>query len=232
MRNQAKILIIAGVLFTWCLSMVSAQSGESSHIDIIRFQAESGIEEFKIDALESVDQLLEENNADASSQEILEIVIKLAIEPYSNPQRTGISPIIANDHPNVRYAAAVLLGKIGGLQAINGLLQMLKHEQNNDVLKNIMYALGNIGQNPEARVTQAIARRIKSLDNVEKIDEELAFASLFAIGEVSSIDTASDELYQTILILYGDRYSQLVQDKAWAVLQKLWQKDQGSDQTR
>lgn len=199
----------------------------SSRINLIRSMAESDDSQLKAEALQLVNRMYEEGSIEPGDDAVINMVITLGVEPYTNPRRTGVSPNLANDFPRVRSEAAVTLGRIGGPLALKGLIAMVGYEEDPDVMKNIMYAFGNIGLNPDNSATVAIGRKIRRLNALGKIDDELAYATLYAIDRIASRNGGiyDDGIFDTLHILYNDKFTDVVVNKAKQVYEMLWNQD-------
>ncbi len=223
------MLVLAGI------SQLVGQSGEQespgARLSIIRSKASSGDPLLKLEALKWVDRMINENSMGGIESEVVNIVANLGLEPFLSTQRSGISPIIVNDHPLVRREAAVVLGRIGGAGSVRALVDMVHHEEDLDVLKNIMYAFGNIGENPGQRVTEAIGRRIYRVNATGSIDDELAYATLYAIEQISILEGGIEDpsVYDTLAILSDERFANVVTEKALNVIELLWEADNGEN---
>jgi hypothetical protein len=196
-------------------------------LELIRSKAQSEDELLKLEALKWVDRLIISGTIDPLDEELMEIVVNLGLEPFLSPQRTGVSPILVNDLPLVRREAAVTLGRIGGPYAVAGLIEMSHFEDDIDVLKNILYAFGNIASNADNGVTEAIRRKMYRLNATGQIDDELAYAALYAIEQISIQEGVINDpgVYETLLILSQERFSDVVTDKAASVTERLWEQD-------
>jgi hypothetical protein len=234
----AMVRIVRITLLTFCLicmlfPLVAQQNGTETdmRLELIESKAESGDELLKLESLKWIDRLISDGDVDPLNRRLIDIVANLGLEAFINPQRSGISPNLVNDHPLVRREAAVTLGRIGGPLAVRALVDMTHFETDLDVLKNIMYAFGNIASDPEGTVTEAINRRFYRLNATGSIDNELAYAALYAIEQISLSEggISNPEVYDTLEVLSNDRFADVVTQKAMAVLEILWDADRRED---
>lgn len=192
--------------------------------DLIEGYISSGNPDHKLEALDWISRMIEEDAAASDNIRLAEQLETLALEPFLNPRREGMVPSLENDHPLVRKKTAVVLGDLGGQPAADILVNMLKLEGNPDVLKDVMYSLGRIALNENMEVTRQIGTTLRSMDRRGEVDNELAYASLFAIHRIAlnELPSGDEQIYDTLLLLYDEKFSRLVHEKAREVLELLW----------
>lgn len=242
MRSSIHLPIAAFLILACIGSGLTAQSGDGSvssqetgspddllqnrdvKADLIQGYVSSENPDRKMEALDWISRMIEEEEILGDQIRLAEQLETLALEPFLTPRREGIVPNLQNDHPLVRKKTAAVLGELGGQHAVDVLVKMLELENNRDVLKDVMYSLGRIALNENMEVTRQIGTTLRSMDRKGEVDNELAYASLFAIHRITlqEIPSGDEQIYDTLLLLYNEKFNRKVHEKAREVLELLW----------
>ncbi|MBF9014046.1 MULTISPECIES: hypothetical protein [unclassified Oceanispirochaeta] len=113
------------------LSMIQAQDS-SKRISIISSLASSDVPEQKVEALRSIENILNESSMGEDEAAILNILSNLSSEGITNVKRS--KGVIQNDFPAIRLEAVRLLGKTESPDAMKILVGVLKNDNNLTVI--------------------------------------------------------------------------------------------------
>ncbi len=195
-------------------------------MQILASQARSTDYENKLLALETIRRMHENGNLQTGSQ-TFQIVQLLATEGTSNQVRQAGRVI--NNYPVVRKEAAALLGDIGGREAQEVLLGVIRDDPEPMVLAEAIYALGKIG--PEGNSDMVANHIVHTLirENARVApDNNLALATLLALQrlfesgmEFEDPERLRDTVGIIIDISTNYRYITMVRDRARDVLARL-----------
>ena len=151
-RLLAVLMIAAFFAPLWAEDSHDAADTEARDVhqrqmDVLKAQADSPLENMKLSALDMIKTLHDSGDLYRDDPRLYEILTRLGSEVYQNPVRSGIGPVLENDFPLVRKQAAIVLGTLGGEQAVNPLMVMLKYEEDPDV-QVLLSALQGIKRTP------------------------------------------------------------------------------------
>lgn len=195
-------------------------------MQILSSQARSTDRESKLLALETVRRMHESGDLDTSS-ETFGIIQMLATEGTSNQVRQ--SGRVINNYPVVRKEAAALLGDVGGREAQNVLLVMVREDPEPMVLAEAIYALGKVGAEGNAdMVADHIVFTLTKENAKISPDNNLALATLLSLErlfdggmEFSDPNQLEDTIGLIIDISTNYRYITIVRERARNVLEHL-----------
>ena len=195
-------------------------------LQILASQARSSDRASKLTALETVRKMYESGDLQAAP-ETFDIITLLATEGTSNQVRQAGRVI--NNYPVVRKEAAALLGDVGGPQAQNVLLTMVREDPEPMVLAEAIYALGKIGPQENADMVGDHIVYTLTRENAKiSPDNNLALATLLALQrlfeggmEFEDPDQLQDTVGLIIDISTNYRYISIVRDRARDVLARL-----------
>lgn len=195
-------------------------------MQILASQARSSDRASKLTALETVRKMYESGDLQAAP-ETFDIITLLATEGTSNQVRQAGRVI--NNYPVVRKEAAALLGDVGGPQAQNVLLTMVREDPEPMVLAEAIYALGKIGPQENADMVGDHIVYTLTRENAKiSPDNNLALATLLALQrlfeggmEFEDPDQLQDTVGLIIDISTNYRYISIVRDRARDVLARL-----------
>lgn len=195
-------------------------------LQILASQARSTDRESKLLALETIREMVDAGELQDSPETFI-ILESLATEGTSNQVRQAGRVI--NNYPFVRKEAAALLGDIGGAQAQNVLLSMVREDPEPMVLAEAIYALGKVGPMDNAdmvadHIVFTLTRENAKIspDNNLALATLLALQSLFEAGmEFQDPGQLRDTVGLIIDITTNYRYITIVRDRARAVLADL-----------
>lgn len=190
-------------------------------IQTIRSQALSQDRDVKLLAIENIRAMVRDGVAgDTASLRI--IVETLAGEGTLRQQRQGGR--IVNDYPLVRRQAATALGELGGEESMEALVRMLPVEGEPIVSAEAIHALGQIGMDPDGRVSRAIVNVLNRNTLRTTPDNFLAFFAVNALQELIAANggsTNDPEVVSALLEVASGNYTLEVRNKARAVIQEL-----------
>lgn len=197
-------------------------------IQILASQARAADRESKLDALDTIESLIEEGSVGEDNDQFMFVLEQLATEGTSRTVLEGGA--VVNNFPDVRWRAAELLGEVGGERSRNILVGLLADEPEPTVQSAAIYSLGQIGmldRNVIGRITQVLRRNNAAVNP----DNNLAFAILLAIEDLAEANsglnaedgTTSVDLILSIVEMQQANYIRQVRDKAREVLQTLRQ---------
>lgn len=193
---------------------------------ILASQARSTEYENKLLALQTIRKLHESGELHASP-ETFQIVQSLATEGTSHQIRQAGRVI--NNYPVVRKEAAALLGDIGGREAQEVLLKVVRDDPETMVLAEAVYALGKIGPfgNADAVAEHIVYTLIRENARISP-DNNLALATLYSLQrlfeagmEFTDPVRLRDTIELIIDISTNYRYISIVRELAQDVLARL-----------
>jgi len=195
-------------------------------MQILRSQARSTDRDTKLLALDTVAEMAREGDLE-SSPELFDIIQTLATEGTRNEVRSGGRVI--NNYPVVRARAASLLGEVGGEQAQQVLLTIVREDPEPMVLSEAVYALGQIGAIENAdQVADHIVYTLTRENAKISPDNNLAMATLLSLQalfesgmEFEDTDQLADTVGLIIEISTNYRYITIVRNRARVVLESL-----------
>ena len=181
-------------------------------IQTIRSQALSQDRAVKLLAIENIRSLLETGGVSTDNEGVRIIIESLASEGTFRQQRQGGR--IVNDYPLVRREAANLLGRFGGEEAMETLVRMLPVEGESIVSAEVIYSLGQIGMNPDNRVSRAIVNELNRNTLRTTPDNFLAWFAIEALEQLSGDGMDDPEVVAALLDVTTGNYTLTVRDKA------------------
>lgn len=189
-------------------------------INIVKSQATSFDRELKIEALNSIERMIDEKRINERTTEVIDVLEDLGKEGVSTQVYENNSLI--NYFPMVRRQAIELLGKLGGESSKDALSSIIRVERDSMVLSEAFNALGKIGLDENNDVTELIINAFNEKHSIAP-DDNLAIATMFALYELSrgkdEIDILVYEVYNKIFI--GSTYLKIVRDLAKKYLKLL-----------
>lgn len=194
-------------------------------IQIISSQARSNDRDSKLQAVETIRKLYESGELQITP-ELFTVVEALSTEGTSREVRSAGRVI--NYFPVVRKEAAALLGDIGGPQAENVLLQIVREDPEPMVLAEAIYGLGKIGLNDNNEVINHLVFVLTRENAQLAPDNNLALATLLSLEKLvdQGVTLDADAVGLIIDISTNYRYITMVRDRARTVLAGLTGKQQ------
>jgi HEAT repeat protein len=195
-------------------------------MQILASQARSNEYESKLLALQTIRRLHESGSFHASP-ETFGIVQSLATEGTSHQIRQ--SGRVINNYPVVRKEAAALLGDIGGREAQEVLLKVVRDDPETMVLAEAIYSLGKIGpgENADAVAEHIVFTLLRENARLSP-DNNLALATLFSLQRLFEAGMQFRDpvrLRETIELIIdistNYRYITMVRERAHDVLAEL-----------
>lgn len=189
-------------------------------IQIISSQARSNDRASKLLAIETIRGLYDSGDL-RITPELFTVIESLATEGTSREVRSGGR--IINYFPVVRKEAAALLGDLGGVDAKNVLLEIVREDPEPMVLAEAIYGLGKIGLNEDNEVTDHLIFVLTRANADFAPDNNLALASLLALEKLVDQGVVLDSNTVGLIIEISNnyRYITMVRDRALYVLAQL-----------
>lgn len=150
-------------------------------LQIMRSQARANDREMKELALRSIRDMVESGQTPDGVYVILE---SLAAEGVGRQVRSNGS--IVNNFPEIRRQAAELLGQVGGEQAKDTLMTILRDDPETMVLAEAAYALGQIGLNENNEVSDYMVQTLLRENASPTPDNNLAFSLILSLERISA----------------------------------------------
>jgi len=195
---------------------------QSVELKIIGELAFSSDRDMKVEALDSLEEMINDGRVQEGDEEVHYILDALSLEGTGAQYRENGRMI--NNFPEIRRRACELLGKMGGIKSKDSLINILLNDEEPMVKAEAAYALGSIGYNENNQVTEALAFSILN-DDIMTPDNNFAFASLLAFEKLlDSNDTLNDaSVYRALVRISSGNYIRPVKQKAQEVIKKLQQ---------
>ena len=180
-------------------------------IQIMRSQALADDREMKLLALQTIRSMVEDGRQNEGMYVILE---SLATEGSARQVRSNGAVI--NNFPEIRREATELLGQIGGDQAKNSLVRIMRDDPEPMVLAEAAYALGQIGLNENNEVSDRLVQTLIVENARATPDNNLAFAIILALERLSEASggLADPEVLGTLLETASSPYIRSVRRRA------------------
>jgi hypothetical protein len=190
-------------------------------LQIIRSQAISPDREMKMLALQSIRSMVEDGSLGGDNPGLFVVLESLALEGTAREVRS--EGRITNNFPEVRRQAASLLGEVGGREARQVLVQILREDPEPMVLSEAVYALGDgdieINDETLTYVVDVLSRSNTS----ETPDNNLAYAALLSLDKIAEKrgGISDPEILDAVLNVATGRYIRTVRLKALDTIDKL-----------
>jgi hypothetical protein len=174
----------------------------------------------KMEALNSLEAMLDDGRIQEGDQEVHYILDSLSLEGTGTQYREGGR--LVNNFPDVRRRAAELMGKMGGVNAKDSLINVLLADDEPMVKAEAAYALGELGYNENDQVSQALSWAILN-DNILTPDNNFAFATLLAFEKIidSNGELSDASVFRALVRISSGNYIRPVKQKAQEVIKKL-----------
>jgi hypothetical protein len=149
------------------IRLESAQTGRShaerTEVHILHARATSPNTAMQMQALSRVRRLVEANDPVSRFPEVTEIVSILVLKPYRVERYGGdpAAPPSETGNPAVRIGALELLGRIGGQEAYEVVVESLRVEPDTAVRAAALRVLPRLGVRPEADLPGILARTMR-----------------------------------------------------------------------
>lgn len=180
-------------------------------------QAKALDRQSKIQALETMEEMVDEGRA---SEDLENILIHLGIEGSSIRKIEGRSLI--NNFPEVRKRACALLGKIGTDRVIPTLIGILTEDDEPMVKAEAAYALGLIGKDEQGKAVDAMAWVIEREGTINP-DNNFAYAIVLSLEKIAEMNNGLTNAsgYRALIRIAQGNYLQTVRDKALEVIRSM-----------
>ncbi|MFW5693950.1 MAG: HEAT repeat domain-containing protein [Alkalispirochaeta sp.] len=184
---------------------------QDMELQIMRSQAQANDREMKELALRSIRDMVENEQTSDGVYVILE---SLAAEGVGRQVRSNGS--IVNNFPDIRRQAAELLGQVGGEQAKDTLVGILRDDPETMVLAEAAYALGQIGLNENNEVSDHMVQTLLRENSRSTPDNNLAFSLILSLERLSAQNggLADPEVLNVLLETASGPYIRTVRRRA------------------
>ena len=221
------ILIIVGIAFLSPFYAFGQQERtieelflQSMELQMVGEQAFSLDRDTKLAALQTLEERLADGAYSEGDPEVHLILDYLSMEGIGTQFREGGR--LVNDFPDVRREAAKLLGKLGGRNAKDSLINVLLSDNEPMVMAEAAYALGSMGINENNQVTQALSYAILNQDILTP-DNNFAFATLLAFEKIAAANNGiyDPAVFRALVRISQGNYIRTVKLKANEVIRTL-----------
>ena len=184
---------------------------------IIRELSRTDSRASKLMALENIDSAIDNGNTSADVRQALEY---LSMEGTKSVARENGR--VVNNFPDVRRQAAKYLGKFGGEEGKNALLQICQSENEPMVLQEAIKSLGDIGINNNNETILNIVQIVRRFDNLNP-DNLMAIATIDAFEKIAKKNNGLNypEAIQLLIRISEGHYVTPVRERARQLLADL-----------
>ena len=184
---------------------------------IIRESARADTRDTKLIALEYIDKAIENGNTSTEVKQALEY---LSMEGRRSVARENGR--VVNNFPDVRRQAAKQLGKFGGEEAKDVLIQICQVENEPMVLQEAIKSLGDIGINNNNETIASICWVVRKFDNLNP-DNLMAIATIDAFEKIAKANGGlnSPEAIQLLVRISEGYYVTPVRERARQLMAEL-----------
>ena len=190
-------------------------------LQIIRSQAISPDREMKMLALQSIRNMVEDGALGGDNPGLFVVLESLALEGTAREVRS--QGRVTNNFPEVRRQAAGLLGEVGGQEARQALVQILREDPEPMVLSEAVYALGNGDIEVTDETLTYVVDVLSRSNTSETPDNNLAYAALLSLDKMAAKrgGISDPEILDAVLNVATGSYIRTVRLKALDTLDKL-----------
>ncbi len=183
-------------------------------IQILRSQALANDLELKQLALRDIREMVEAGTLTSANDGVYVVLESLATEGVARQVRQGGAVI--NNFPQVRREAVELLGQIGGEQAVDTLIRILRDDPETMVLSEAAYALGTIGSNDNNLVSDYLVSVLLTENAKPAPDNNLAYSTILSLEKISAANggLADPEVISALLETASSPYIRSVRRRA------------------
>jgi len=222
-----KLNLISLILILFIFSMTSLYSETAEdrllskrekRILTYTYQAKVGSRDNKLTVLDNILNEYSEQNYTKEDKKLLDLAIYLSEEGITRQEFENNRLI--NDFPEVRRKACILLGKLGGDEARNALINILEKDTNQHVKAEACNALALVGDNERGDVLKTI---VYSYRNTYNPDPNFVLAIINAVKTLAknSYNAAyGDALYILTEIQVG-HYNNYIRTEAYNAIKFL-----------
>jgi hypothetical protein len=208
------------------IRLESARAGrspqEQTEVHILHTQALSGSRRMQLAALDRVTELIEANDPRSRFPEVTEIISLLVLEPHLVERAgatSGEDAPAVHGHPAVRIEAIELLARIGGTQAYEVILELLRVETDETIRAAAFRTLPELGVRPGPELPAVIAQALRRSYG----DETALREALTAIRELHDAYGFMDtpELFTEVIDVAQGPYSRGLRLEAFELVELL-----------
>jgi hypothetical protein len=181
------------------------------------FEARNGGKAQKLDVLNNLIGEFDTAKYSSKDKEIVDIVIYLSQE--GTLRKEYEANMLANDYPEVRQKAAIVLARLGGDDARDALISLLASEKNQMVKAEICNSLAEIKDNDKGEALMSVVFIYRSTYRPEP---NLAFAVINAIKNIAKENTSyyGDAISVLSDIQMGN-YNRVVREAAYNAIREM-----------
>ena len=234
-----KRFVVVAVALVLIASVVGAQQSEEQQgeqeprtieelylsqdieLQIIRSQALSPDREMKLLALQSIRSMVEDGSLTEDNPGLFVVLESLALEGTGRTVRS--EGRVVNNYPEIRRQAASVLGEVGGEEAREVLVSILREDPEPMVLSEAVYALGAGDMEVDERTLTYVVDVLQGSNTSETPDNNLAYATLLTLDKIAEKQggISDPEILDAVLNVATGRYIRTVRLKALDTIDKL-----------
>ncbi|MBN2736365.1 MAG: HEAT repeat domain-containing protein [Spirochaetales bacterium] len=190
---------------------------QDPEIMVLWEQALASDRQSKLNALETMEEMVEEGRG---SEELENILIHLGLEGSSIRKLEGRS--LVNNFPEVRKRACALLGKVGTEKVVQTLISILTYDDEPMVKAEAAYALGLIGKDENGNVVNAMAWAIEREGTINP-DNNFAYAIALSLEKIAEANKGLTNAagYRALIRIAQGNYLQTVREKALEIIKSM-----------
>ncbi len=193
---------------------------ESVEMQLIGEQVRSTDRSMKMEALNSLEKMVDEGEISENDSEAIFLLDRLSGEGINVVYRE--EGRVVNNYPMVRKRAAKILGKIGGAQSRDALINILLSDNEPMVQAEAAYALGELNIANDRQALQALSNTILQQDILTP-DNNLAFATMLAFEKIAQSSGAIQEpsVFRALVRIRSGNYNPTVREKALQIMNSI-----------
>ena len=189
-------------------------------VQILKAQIMSDSLEHQLLGLAAMEDQLAAGTLDPHNREAFDALTHVLEQGVFSVARSG-NQVPYDYNPIVRHKAARIMGLVGTEEARKKLVQTVELDPDASVRTQALYALADIGEDPDGSVTFAIARMLRSENLRQTPNDNAVFAALVAVERINgNADSTMHSMVVDVLVdvAVGRGFNRLIRSKALQVL--------------
>jgi hypothetical protein len=182
-----------------------------------QYQAKVGNRELKVGVLDNILEEFDESGYSSSDKKLMDLVVFLSEEGSIRQQYENNRLI--NNYPEIRRKACEVLGKLGGNESRNALINVLSNEINSSVKAEACNALAKVGDNATGDALRALIYVYRS---TYKPDQNFVLA---IINAVKAIARGNASAYGDAVLILSEiqmgAYNKFIRESAYNAIKSL-----------